>query len=51
MWEVQCRRLGTAAEGRCAACREVNCTGTDSGTAACTGCCPCYGSRSLQRRC
>lgn len=50
-WEVRCHRLGTAAGGRRAACREESCTGTGSGTAERTGCCPCYGSHSLQRMC
>lgn len=48
---VRCRRLGTAAAGRHAACRVESCTGTGSGTAERTGCCPCYGSHSLQRMC
>lgn len=48
---VRCHRLGTAAAGRHAACRVESCTGTGSGTAERTGCCPCYGSHSLQRMC
>lgn len=50
-WEVRCHRLGTAAGGRRAACRAESCTGTGSGTAGRTGCCPCYGSHSSQRTC
>lgn len=49
--EVRCRTPGTAAGGRRAACRVENCTGTGSGTVEYTGCCPCYGSHSLQRMC
>lgn len=49
-WEVRCRRLGTAG-GRRAACTEESCTGTGSGTAVRTDCCPCYGSHSSQRMC
>lgn len=50
-WEVQCHRPGTAAGDRHAACREESCTGTGFGTAGRRGCCPCYGSHSLQRMC
>lgn len=48
-WEARCRRLGTAAGDRRAACRVESCTATGSGTAERTGCCPCYDSHSLQR--